>query len=837
MKRITISRPVLLLGAGFSYGATNKDSKPLLMGKELSCSLYRHFFVEGELASLDPSILKEVEEKKDDLKAICSYLRYSGKINQRNDYLTKAFKNCKPSSQGYHNKLAKYPWEYIFTLNIDDLVENIYLDAQVNISVWDQSNPNGNNRKCTTNLIKLHGSVDDPQAGYIFDSSEYKDFTIDSNSLLMEFAHQSLQHDLILVGTQFQEDDLQTILDIYERSGYSREPFYRIFLSPSISGRMRLQIQDSPNNIWINCDTKTFLNTLEKDNVIPYQMKNYLNEKGTIFLENISRSTPSSFELYKGFDTVYSDFFHNADILPKNLECWKREILTSKSHILIAFFGESYIGKSCFAKRLLVELFYAGYVAFQLNRFDDSVYDLLSGYLQSLPDKTRVAFYVDNASYHYKRLIDIKKYCPKNIDKLVIITEDTIENHRGKEYILLDDPNSIFNLITAEMNQDYAKAIYEKLSRNNRLNKYLQFLPPRVNPFSRKARETITSKIIQENDIIDALYYSTEGKPFQKHYKRWLDRYSSDEEKKLLYELCYLFRLGVTTIPSTLITKLGKKLKGDFRLDAFCKKYAEVVSVYYGWVRLHRGRILNHLIETNNISLIMETLYETATYAVPTDERFHTETTQIFEKVLRVKHIRNTNLLPKEKILKFLKRLEITCSHTSYFWVQYGIAAQINKEYEDANNHLLYAHSIRPNSYTVNHALAKNTMEWGLYLLNEGIGDGELKFSNGMDTMFNIIQDPHFSGGYRYSVHAYVSMWLEYAKTKKVTLSYEVCKSCADLLESLLERPLDNMLTDLIKSFIAYCDINALKELSANLKTVYRKRERYHVEQESYDIN
>ena len=35
-KRMKASRPVLLLGAGFSYGATNANNTPLLLGKKLS---------------------------------------------------------------------------------------------------------------------------------------------------------------------------------------------------------------------------------------------------------------------------------------------------------------------------------------------------------------------------------------------------------------------------------------------------------------------------------------------------------------------------------------------------------------------------------------------------------------------------------------------------------------------------------------------------------------------------------------------------------------------------------------------------------------------------------
>ena len=39
-----IKRPVLLLGAGFSFGAQNAKGEPLLLGKELAQYLYKYFF-------------------------------------------------------------------------------------------------------------------------------------------------------------------------------------------------------------------------------------------------------------------------------------------------------------------------------------------------------------------------------------------------------------------------------------------------------------------------------------------------------------------------------------------------------------------------------------------------------------------------------------------------------------------------------------------------------------------------------------------------------------------------------------------------------------------------
>ena len=836
LERMKQNHPVLLLGAGFSYGATNGVNEPLPLGSKLADMIYTHFFVDGDTSSIDSSILDEIYNKKTDLKELCNYLRLLKKTDERNHLLRRTFRDCKPATDGFHAYLTKYPWEYIFTLNIDDLVENVYRGQQP-ISVWDLNNPNGNNRNSNVNLIKLHGSVDAPDKGYIFDNSEYRDFTVSSNCLLREFAHQALQHDLVLVGTEFQEDDLETILDIYETSGYSREPYYRFFVSPSISGKLKLQIQNSDNDVWIKGDTKTFLERLNRNIIVPGEGKAFLKEKGAVFLEEISRSTPSSFELYKGMETVYPDFFHDADIYPKELNQWKTEILSAKNHLLIAFYGDSYVGKSCFAKRLLVELFNEGFISLQMNRFDEKVSDLLISYLQSLPEHSKVAVYCENAAYLYKRLLQLKKNCPKTIDKLVFITEDTQENHHGKEYLLLDDPNSITHKINVTMDEEYACAVYDRLSRNRRLNKYLQFIPVRSNPFSPKSRKVIVDKILEENDIIDALYFSTEGIPFQKHYQRWLNRYSSDGERHLLEQLCFLFKLGIAEIPNLLVSRLGKKLNKDFRLKDFCIKYAEVISVSYGWTRLRRGRILNQLIDTADATLISDALYETAIYSVPNNERNHTELTPVFEKVIRVKRIRSSNLLSKDKILSLLKRLEADCNHISYYWVQYGIAAQINCEYEDASNHLLYAQSIRPQSYHVNHAFAKNEMEWGLFLLKDGIYEGEYKFFSGSNKMQEIAQGKQYSDGYRYSVHTYVGKWLEYTRITGTELPHEVYEICTRFLEPLLGRPLDNMLTDLIKAFIAYCDGNGKKEYSTPLKTVYGKREQYRVNRDVYDID
>ncbi len=834
VKSMSIRKPFLLIGAGFSCGALDSKGDNLMIGKELSKYLYDKFYENGSLKSTDKAMLADIYEQRDNLKSICTFLRLQNKVKERNELLTRCFKRCSPNE--YHSKLVNYPWEYIFTLNIDDVVEVIYRKAGIPLAVWDYSHPFSNGSSAEVSLIKLHGSVDDENSGYVFDEDEYSNYTITSCSILKEFAHRALQNDIVILGTQFQEDDLNLIIKMYESSGYSGDAFKRFFISPSISTKLRLQMEQSKNTVWIQSDAENFLKELEKNVSIPTGKRNSLKEKGVVFLDEINRQTPPSFALYKGDDVGYVEFFHNVDISPVMLNKWKADALSPGKSSILSFHGDSYIGKSCFAKRLLVELFGIGFVSCQLNRFDEKVFDNLMEYWGTLPQKTSFAIYIDNAAYEYKRIVDLKNMCPDNIDKIVIITEDTTENHSTKSYVLFEEPNYYEYKIVAEMNDTYAKEIFEKLSRRKRLGHYLKMLPPHTNPFSKKSRELIMKKVIEENDIIDALYYSSEGTSFQKHYRRWLDNKATDPEKRILHELCYLNRLGVTRIPNPLLAHLGGMIVSGFSVDGFLKKYSEVLSSSFGWIRLRRGRILNKLLESINREWVKETLIETAKYCVPKKENQKDEIATIFEKALRVKRIRNDGLLLREDILELFKPLEDDCGHISYFWVQYGIAAQINGKYEDANNHLMYAKNMRPVSNQVGHALAKNSMEWGLIMIGDGMDEGKTKFKDGSEKMLEIVYD-RYRDFFRYAVHTYVSMWLRYVEIAKEQLSLEHCQIIANLLRELLGQPLDNMISGIMKKFMSYCGKVGYSSCCTGLTVVYKRYEAFHVEQEEYDVD
>ena len=326
---------------------------------------------------------------------------------------------------------------HVFTLNIDDLIENIYREAELPITVWDLSHPCRNTNIDVPILIKLHGSVNDRESGFIFDDEEYRNYTIDSNSMLKEFAHQIVSHDIIMVGTEFQEEDLLAMLSIYEKCGYETGDLKRFYITPSINNvSLRLKIESSPNEIWIQATTDDFMRELVNSVTTPEGKRESLVERGVFFLNSINKMAPSSLGIYKGEESVYADFFHDIDIVRPDLApLFTNTICTGTSQI-ISFYGDSFIGKTCCAKRLLVDLSKKGYDAMQINYLDKQISSLLIDYWESLSYGTNIAVYIERASYCYFEVLKLLRECPRNISRIVLLTEDTYDNHQSKRYIL-----------------------------------------------------------------------------------------------------------------------------------------------------------------------------------------------------------------------------------------------------------------------------------------------------------------------------------------------------------------------------------------------------------------
>lgn len=127
IERMSARTPVLVLGAGFSIGAKNGTGKPLMTGRELSQALFDNVLAKGRKVRKED--LAAYRQEAQDLKKTCDNIELEGLRERRDAFLKIQFGTCFCPKDDFHMLLREYPWRYIFTLNIDDLVEYIYSDC------------------------------------------------------------------------------------------------------------------------------------------------------------------------------------------------------------------------------------------------------------------------------------------------------------------------------------------------------------------------------------------------------------------------------------------------------------------------------------------------------------------------------------------------------------------------------------------------------------------------------------------------------------------------------------------------------------------------------------
>ncbi len=824
-ERLSERAAALLLGAGFSFGAKNLGGNDLLLGKDLSEKLYNHFYIECP-PSKDAEYIKSVSQYKQDLKKICSILRSEGRQDIRDEYLSKVFSGCRPSPKHYQEKIKNYSWDTIFTLNIDDLVENIFSTAKAPLSVWNYSQ-NGSRMANVQTLIKLHGDVHCPDDGFVFDDDEYSSFTVENNCLLKEFAHVFLSRDMVILGSSFQEYDISFVLKLYETAGYDNNGCHYFFVVPELNDIiLKNKIENTVNFHWIQMDAETFLNYISKEIVQVANNRNILKERGAIFIDEVPIQENYTSQIYYGKPTQYNDIFGEWDIIyPNQMPLIKKVISKHKQVTIITLFGKTYTGKTTVGKRCLVDLKNNGYIAIEILRMGFDVYDSLSVYLASLSAQSQVALFIENAAYQYEHIVNFAQKHFNDVNHLVIITTDSEQNHAGRNHNLLNLPETIewHNFeISEKISPEFAAKIFFKLCSKKRLNNYLRYCAPDTKPTKSQNMSRIWAEMKKTDDIVDVLYFSSEGKYFRDYYTNWLITHQDKYYDEYLYVLAAFGKLGIASLPIQILSKLIPHKSSKFNAQKFLTCYPDIVEEKNGRIKLLRGRLISAVLNSTHSDTLMNAIYQLVRYNIGLfQENDESEAYELFQKVLRIKRIRNYSLLTSSQLEELFISLEKHCAHISYFWVQYGLAVQLNKRFEDANNHFLYAQNIRPNSYQVAHALAKNRMEIGLDSLRKGKASADENFQLGCDSMLSIINNPRYSRAFSYSVHSYAAMLMKYYTVKNQTIPDGKCEELDKFFNLLMEKQIDTNTKEIIIAFYRYCEKNSITQYCKGLDSIW----------------
>lgn len=204
----------LLLGAGASTDSLDRDKEPLPLGGELKAKLIR---------------LKSIGASSTLARA------YKQLTNDEiNTHITTKFSFCTsgPTAQS----LATFLWKRIYTLNVDDSIEDSYkkYDRMQKAISFTHSDPYQHPDDLTNiQIVHVHGWSQKPDAGYVFSLSEYAQGMGPGNAWVNVLAQTMTSEPFIVAGTSLEEPDLEYFMQGRNRETVRQDRGPSILIEPN----------------------------------------------------------------------------------------------------------------------------------------------------------------------------------------------------------------------------------------------------------------------------------------------------------------------------------------------------------------------------------------------------------------------------------------------------------------------------------------------------------------------------------------------------------------------------------------------------------------------------
>lgn len=753
--------PILFLGAGFSFKALNHRNKTIELADNLKKKIFEEFYIKKKPEHVDARYISDVENYN--LKDLCMTIKQESteRKKQLYEFLIDTFKGAHADPDNdFHIKVQEYNWTKIYTLNIDDLIENIYEHEKKSILVQNEKSIK-NNDEIVTELYKLHGCVNKPENGFIFSTDEYISMIENADFRMKEFANDYYKNDIIFIGTELDEDDISYILKNYLSAGYEHNTKC-FFICPTIKPKLLSQIRGDKNSYIIYWDTEKFLNWLSENvqkNQIEDDNLKHLHFRGFQNIEEILKNKSKYYApvLYNGYPPFYEDILDGWDIMYPKYKENRDEILGTTKSSVIALYGKMYVGKTCIARRIIVDFFNIGFNALEFKMENSLDFAMLSKYISNYTPGSKFAIMVDDAAQIYRRLYEFIDSEQMKDYLIIFVTTSNILHHMSKRHeLLLHDSRELY--INPELNYQYSCNIYEKLNEKNRLGALSKYADTRSSSI----------RFIKDNkDIINLLYLLTHGKGFQEYFESMIEHIDTSAEYfNLFYTVAIFSVLQIDGYPKEFITNIHKKIQikelkiqfGDLLyfteenrfLKVRCSNLMESVVVS----KLSYEKIINYILQ--NV-YYLQGLF---------NEKIENIYSDYFHILVKENFLHKKLGIPYELLRQYYNEIENKFKDISYYWMQRAILEQHDKHFEEAEIFINNAKKIRPDSYQAQHALAKNRMERALKELEDGSSYSVVAylFEEGETGIIDLINNPKYSRSFCYSVHAYLDMKMKYCK-------------------------------------------------------------------------
>lgn len=124
----------------------------------------------------------------------------------------------------------------------------------------------------------------------------------------------------------------------------------------------------------------------------------------------------------------------------------------------------------------------------------------------------------------------------------------------------------------------------------------------------------ILDEMLKAEDIINVLYFSSEGKFFREYYADWFKRHRSAFYDDYLYVLAGLGKLGISAVPLHVLPQLVPLKAANFRTDDFLECYPDILEVQNGYVKLLRSRLMGEVLTLHSSDTLQTGLHQLVRY-------------------------------------------------------------------------------------------------------------------------------------------------------------------------------------------------------------------------------
>lgn len=709
---------VLFIGAGASISSFDKNGDTLLSSQKLSKKIAEKagWTYSNEPLSSVYSAAKNV--LGDDL----------------NNLLIDTFKHCSPSKE--YTVLSKYSWPRIYSINIDDALDKALLrNSPQNINIRHRFDKVCDRDQLYNNLdyIKLNGSVDRMDAGFIFSQDEYGIASSKVPLWYRELAEDFYRYTFLFIGTKINEPLFYHQIARYrsdtgsiERRSYVLTPNATEIEKNSLK---TLNLEHLPGTLndftsWLQSNFPTPLCPTDiafnKNPALKEMFSKESNEDkkrytklfddivivNHEFLKSASGLGNKSLKIrqfYRGFKPEWDDILDGVPaILEATNELYKgiRKHLKEDSNLLVVT-GPAGSGKTTLLMQVALMLSEKNGVPCYFLEKPTLNFEKLIVELEKLNKSRFCVFYdkLDSQALELKNLIE-----SNHLTNCLFIGSESQRKWENFSKEIIGHFSSL-NIQISEINESDAKRILNKLER--------------FGPWTRLGKLTKKNQINElmvrsKRQLLIGLLEVTYGIGFEKIIEKEFNEIPSGEEQ------LFVIVVGLATmhryyIKQEYVSRALAELDIQHSIDYLHKKLSGIIFYNSGKLLARHPVYVRHLFDNviapKQLFLSLKALLMAYTvYAAPVIMHVDKNEISLFKSLINHKFLKDIFRTDRNLVFEIYETFEKFFENDGHFWLQYGLALRDAKRHESAFEKLKTALLAFPGSSHIEHALAQQEL-------------------------------------------------------------------------------------------------------------------------------